>query len=162
MSAEPTNYWLMKSEPDVYSIDDLRRDGFSPWEGVRNYQARNFMRDNMRVGDYVLFYHSNAKPPGIAGVGRVSRESYPDFTATDPDSKYFDPKTDPEKPRWMMVDVAFVAKFDELLPLQQLKDDPELSEMLVVQRGQRLSVQPVVQADFERVLFLAGLSWPLS
>lgn len=162
MSAEPTNYWLMKSEPDVYSIDDLRRDGFSPWEGVRNYQARNFMRDNMRVGDYVLFYHSNAKPPGVAGVGRVSRESYPDFTATDPDSNYFDPKTDPENPRWMMVDVAFVAKFDELLPLQQLKDDPELSEMLVVQRGQRLSVQPVVQADFERVLFLAGLSWPLS
>lgn len=155
-----SQFWLMKSEPDVYSIDDLARDQTSPWEGVRNYQARNFMRDNMRVGDYVLFYHSNAKPPGVAGLGQVCRESYPDFTATDPDSKYFDPKTDPDNPRWMMVDVAFVAKFDELVSLNQLKEDPELAEMLVVQKGQRLSVQPVQEPDFVRVLNLANCAWP--
>lgn len=160
MTDAPSQYWLMKSEPDVYSIDDLARDTRSPWEGVRNYQARNFMRDNMRVGDYVLFYHSNAKPPGVAGLGRVCRESYPDFTATDSDSKYFDPKTDPENPRWMMVDVAFVAKFDDLVSLSQLKSDPELAEMLVVQKGQRLSVQPVQEADFLRVLTLARCTWP--
>lgn len=150
-----TGYWLMKSEPDVYSIDDLQKDRRTPWEGVRNYQARNFMRDDMKVGDEVLFYHSNAKPPGVAGRGRVCKEGYPDPTAFDPDSEYFDPKSDPEAPRWILVDVEFVQKFDHLVALATLKEDPELVQMLVVQRGQRLSVQPVQAEEFERVLELA-------
>lgn len=157
---QPPSFWLMKSEPDVYSIEDLRRDSWSPWEGVRNYQARNFMRDKMRVGDYALFYHSNAKPPGVAGLARVCKEAYPDFTAWDPDSKYFDAKTDKTDPRWMMVDVAFEARFETLVSLSTLKADPELAEMLVVQKGQRLSVQPVEPAHFERVLALANCPWP--
>ena len=146
----------MKSEPDVFSIDDLEAAGSTHWDGVRNYQARNFMRDGMKVGDRVLFYHSNATPPGVAGVAEVCREGYPDFTAWDPNDKHFDPKTDPEAPRWMMVDIAFVNKFPELVPLQALKDDPALADMLVVQRGQRLSVQPVEKEHFDEVLRLAG------
>ena len=147
--------WLMKSEPDVYSIDDLQRDGTERWEGVRNYQARNFMR-GMAVGDLALFYHSNAKPPGVAGVCRISREAYPDATQFDQKSKYFDPKSQIEDPRWSMVDVAFVEKFDEEVSLQALKDDPALEGMLVTQKGSRLSVQPVAKKHFKRVLKMAG------
>lgn len=147
--------WLMKSEPDVYSIDDLERDGTEPWEGVRNYQARNFMRE-MAVGDLALFYHSNAKPPGVAGVCRISREAYPDATQFDEKSKYFDAKSKIEDPRWSMVDVAFVEKFDEEVSLQALKDDPALEGMLVTQKGSRLSVQPVAKKHFKRVLKMAG------
>jgi len=147
--------WLMKSEPDVYSIDDLERDGTEPWEGVRNYQARNFMRE-MAVGDLALFYHSNAKPPGVAGVCRISREAYPDATQFDEKSKYFDAKSQIEDPRWWMVDVAFVEKFDEEVSLQALKDDPALEGMLVTQKGSRLSVQPVAKKHFKRVLKMAG------
>jgi predicted RNA-binding protein with PUA-like domain len=150
--AAKKQYWLMKSEPDVYSIDDLQRDGSTRWVGVRNYQARNFMRDQMRVGDEVLYYHSNAKPPGVAGLARICKAGYPDHTAFEPDSPYYDAKSMPGEPRWYMVDVQFVEKFDELLPLDALKDDPRLEGMLVTQRGQRLSVQPVDGKHFKHVV----------
>lgn len=146
-------YWLMKSEPNTYSIDDLARDGRTHWDGVRNYQARNFMRDEMKVGDGVLFYHSNANPPGVAGIARVVREGYPDHTAQDPNSKYFDPKASPEDPRWFMVDIEFVEKFDELVPLETLRQTPGLEEMLVTKKS-RLSVQPVRPEEFEIVVGL--------
>lgn len=145
----------MKSEPDVYSIDDLKRDGSTPWTGVRNYQARNFMRDGMRAGDLVLFYHSNAEPPGVAGIGRVAREAYPDFTAREPKSEYYDPKATGENPVWMMVDVAFVEKFPRVVSLDELRGEPALKEMLVLKKGQRLSVQPVDPAHYHKVLALA-------
>jgi predicted RNA-binding protein with PUA-like domain len=155
MSKRATKLWLMKSEPDVYSIDDLERDGTEPWEGVRNYQARNFMRD-MAKGDLAIFYHSSAKPPGAAGVCRICREPYPDPTQFDAKSKYYDPKSNKEDPRWSMVDVEFVEKFAEPISLQALKDDPALEGMRVTQKGSRLSVQPVEKAHFKRVLNMAG------
>lgn len=147
--------WLMKSEPDVYSIDDLKRDGSTCWEGVRNYQARNFMRDEMEVGDWVLFYHSNAKPPGIAGLAKVSREAYPDDAAFDRKSKYFDAKSDPKNPRWVMVDIAHVETFAELIPLDVLRKTPKVENLLLLQRGQRLSIQPVDGRDFKAILKMA-------
>jgi len=145
----------MKSEPDVYSIDDLERDGSESWEGVRNYQARNFMRE-MAEGDLVIFYHSNAKPPGAAGVCRISREAYPDDTQFNKKSNYYDPKSKKEDPRWSMVDVEFIEKFDEVVSLQTMKDDPALEGMRVTQKGSRLSVQPVEKKHFKRVLKIAG------
>lgn len=148
-------YWLMKSEPDVFSIDDLARDGETTWEGVRNYTARNFMRDGMSLGDLVLYYHSNAEPSGIAGVARVSGMAEPDPLQFDPQSDYYDAGATKDDPRWLMVRVAFVEKFPRTLPLEAIKDDPLLSAMLVVQKGQRLSVQPVEKAHFDRVLKLA-------
>ncbi len=143
-------FWLMKSEPNTYSIDDLARDRRTHWDGVRNYQARNFMRDDMQVGDEVLFYHSNAEPPGVAGIARVVRTGYPDHTARDPMSKYYDPKASDEDPRWFMVDIEFVEKFDEFVPLSTLKETPGLEEMLVTKKS-RLSVQPVTENEFEIV-----------
>ncbi len=148
-------YWLMKSEPDVYSIHDLERDGRTSWEGIRNYKARNNMQ-SMKVGDEVLFYHSNANPPGIAGIARVAREAYPDHFAFDAKHHYHDPKSDPENPRWFMVDIEFVAKAPKPLSLQDVKDDPALSDMELVRYG-RLSVQEVKQAEFTRVKKLLGL-----
>ena len=145
----------MKSEPDVYSIDDLERDGSEHWEGVRNYQARNFMRE-MAEGDLALFYHSNAKPPGVAGVCRISRAAYPDHTQFDAKSPYYDAKSKKEDPRWSMVDVAFVEKLDEMVSLETLKSDPKLAGMRVIQKGSRLSVQPVDKAHFKRVLKLGN------
>ncbi|NVB41433.1 EVE domain-containing protein [Pseudenhygromyxa sp. WMMC2535] len=159
MARRARRYWLMKSEPEVFSIDDLERVSSEGWDGVRNYQARNFMRDEMAVGDLVLFYHSNAKPPGVAGVARVAAEAYPDPTAFDTESKYYDAKSDPEDPRWWQVDVEFVEKFSELVSLDALREAAEagaLEGMAVVQRGQRLSVQPVDRAHFARVLRMAG------
>jgi predicted RNA-binding protein with PUA-like domain len=150
------HYWLMKSEPDVYSIDDLARDGRAEWEGVRNYQARNLMRDEMREGDLVLFYHSNAKPPGVAGVARVCREAYPDPTQFDRKSQYHDPKSKRDDPRWLLVDVEFVERFDEVVSLADLKADPALEGMKVTQKGQRLSVQPVDEPHFRHILKVAG------
>ena len=150
-SAQGKQYWLMKSEPDVYSIDDLARDKTSPWTGVRNYQARNFMRDAMQVGDLVLFYHSNAEPSGVAGVAKVVRRAYPDFTAQDRKSEYFDPKAKPADPIWMMVDVGFVEKFVRIVSLDILRQEPALAGMLVLKRGMRLSVQPVQEKDFLKV-----------
>lgn len=156
MKSKKTQYWLMKTEPDVFSIDDLKKKKSESWDGVRNYRARNFMRDEMRVGDLVLFYHSNAKPPGVAGVASVCRESYPDHTQFDPKSKYHDPKSDRDAPRWFMVDVKFESKFERFVPLDELKEDAKLSDMLVVQRGQRLSIQPVERRHFERVCKLGS------
>jgi len=154
MAKRGMKLWLMKSEPDVYSIDDLARDGTESWEGVRNYQARNFMRE-MAEGDLILFYHSNAKPPGVAGVCRIRREAYPDDTQFDKKSQYYDAKSKKEDPRWSMVDVEFVEKFDEEISLQAMKDDRALEGMRVTQKGSRLSVQPVDKKHFKRVLKMA-------
>lgn len=146
--------WLMKSEPNTYSIDDLERDGRTHWDGVRNYQARNLMRE-MEVGDRVLFYHSNAKPPGVAGLARVAGEAYPDPTARDPDSEYFDPKASDVDPRWYMVDVEYVAHLPELVPLTDLKAADGLEDMVVTKRS-RLSVQPVEPEEYAIVLTMGG------
>lgn len=143
----------MKSEPDVFSFEDLKaRPGQrEPWDGVRNYQARNFMRDKMRVGDEVLFYHSNTKPPGVAGLAEVASEPYPDPTAFDPESPYYDPKSDPDKPRWHLVDIRYKADFKRFIPLQELKEMPELTDMMILRRGNRLSVTPVSETEFEAI-----------
>lgn len=142
-------YWLMKSEPDVFSIDDLKERKSEPWDGVRNYQARNFMRDEMKKGDLVLFYHSNAKPPGVAGIAEVCKEGYPDPTAFNKKSKYFDPKSDPKKPRWILVDVKFKKKFKNFVELNTLREYKELKEMKILQKGNRLSITPVSKEEFE-------------
>jgi predicted RNA-binding protein with PUA-like domain len=147
-------YWLMKSEPGAYSIDDLARDGETCWDGVRNYQARNFMRDDMRAGDGVLFYHSNADPPGVVGVATVSREGYPDHTARDLKSGHYDEKATDDDPRWFMVDIRFVRKLPRIVPLDDLKAEKSLEGMVVTTRS-RLSVQPVEKTHFERVLQMA-------
>jgi predicted RNA-binding protein with PUA-like domain len=147
-------YWLMKSEPDVYSIDDLARDGSTAWEGVRNYTARNFMRDEMALGDRILFYHSNAEPPGIAGLAEVVGLAEADATQFDPKSEYFDAGATRDAPRWLAVRVGFVSKLPRLVPLDVLKADRSLDGMLVVAKGQRLSVQPVLEAHYRRVLAL--------
>jgi predicted RNA-binding protein with PUA-like domain len=149
-------FWLMKSEPDVYGIAELERDGTTGWEGVRNYLARNFMRDHMRVGDLVLFYHSNASPSGVAGVAKVASAPLPDPSQFDPRSDYHDADSPPDAPRWMMVQVGFVERFAEVLPLETLKDDPALIGMPLLQKGQRLSVQPVARAHFAHILAKAG------
>ena len=144
----------MKSEPDVYSIDTLKADGTTHWEGVRNYQARNFMRDQMKIGDKVLFYHSNAKPPGIVGLAEVCKEAHPDFFAWDPKSKYFDPKASEDNPIWQMVDVKVVRKFDSMISLDDLKTYPELDGLLVTRKGSRLSVQPVEKHHYDFIVSL--------
>jgi predicted RNA-binding protein with PUA-like domain len=149
------NYWLMKSEPGCYSIDDLQRDGSTFWDGVRNYQARNMMRDQIKKGDQVLFYHSNATPPGIVGIAKVIKEGYPDHTAFDPDSDHPDLATTPDDPRWYMVDIAFVKKFDHLIALNELKQHPELSGMQLLKKGNRLSVMPV-SADHWQTIMAMG------
>ena len=149
-------YWLMKSEPDVYGIDDLKSDKKTSWDGVRNYQARNFMRDEMKVGDKVFFYHSNAKPVGIVGIAKVVKAAYPDHTQFDKKSKYFDEKATEEKPRWMMVDIGFVEKFSEVLTLDELKTVKAIEKMPLLQRGQRLSVQPVGDKEWKLVAKMAG------
>jgi len=154
--AKRKRYWLMKSEPNVYSIDDLERDGSTCWEGVRNYQARNFMRDDMNVGDEVLYYHSNADPAGAAGIARVSKAGYPDHYAQNKKSKYHDPKATKDNPIWMMVDLEFVQKFAEVVSLAELKENKSLEDMLVTKRGQRLSVQPV-EAEHFRVVKKMGM-----
>lgn len=146
----------MKTEPDVFGIDDLKKNGTEPWTGVRNYQARNFMRDEMKKGDLILFYHSSTEPPGVAGLARVCRESHPDPTAFDRKSDYYDPKSDPKKPTWMMVSVEFVEKFERIVTLEELKSSPALEGMLVLRRGQRLSVQPVEERHFRAVARMAG------
>lgn len=147
----PPRYWLMKTEPHVYSIDDLARDGSTGWEGVRNYQARNFMRDQMQPGDRVLFYHSSCPAPGVVGVAKVSRSSHPDPTQFDPKSPCFDPKATKDQPRWFMAAITFELKFQTPVLLDQIKADPQLTAMRVVQRGQRLSVQPVEVEHFQRI-----------
>jgi predicted RNA-binding protein with PUA-like domain len=143
-------YWLMKSEEDVYSIRKLEEEGTTCWEGVRNYEARNLMRDQMKVGDGVLFYHSNAKPPGVAGLATVAKTAYPDHFAFEKKSNYYDPKSDPENPHWFMVDVAFQEAFGEVLSLDEIRSTVELSEMALVKRA-RLSVQPVEKDAFQLI-----------
>lgn len=146
--------WLIKSEPAAFSISDLEKAGQEPWSGVRNYQARNYMWRDMKPGDHALFYHSNAKPPGIAGIARVASASYPDPTQFDERSDYHDPKATEEKPRWYLVDFEHVSTFSTLLSLHTLKNDPVLSEMIVCQKGSRLSITPVAEKHFTRVLEL--------
>jgi predicted RNA-binding protein with PUA-like domain len=148
-------YWLMKSEPDEFSIDDLERVGTEPWTGVRNYQARNYMRDGMKRGDRILFYHSNTKVPGVAGIAEVASGAYPDPTQFDPASDYHDPGASHDQPRWMLVDVGFVEKFDAVIPLEAIKAiADELDDFALVRRGNRLSVMPVAAAHYRRVLAL--------
>ncbi len=147
-------YWLVKSEPDVFSIADLEREGRTSWEGVRNYQARNHMID-MRLGDLALYYHSNAEPSGVAGLCEIVRLAYPDPTQFDPESDYYDEGSRPEEPRWQMVDVGFVERFARTIPLDELKADPALAGMLVTQKGTRLSVTPVTREHFEHVRAMA-------
>mgnify|MGYP006088279431 FL=1 len=152
------NYWLMKSEPDVYPWGQLVKDGKTHWDGVRNYQARNFMRDTMKVGDLVLFYHSNCKPPHIAGIARVCKEGYTDFTAHDEKSNYFDPKSSADNPRWCMIDIEPVIGFKQTLGLPDLKQNPKLEGMPLLQKGQRLSVQPVPPKYFDEICIMAEIN----
>ena len=154
MSKSKRRHWLMKTEPETYSIDRLRQDGVSGWDGVRNHRARNFMRDDMQKGDWVLFYHSSTNPPGVAGVARVHKESHPDPTQFDPKSSYYDEKATAEAPRWFMVALEFVEKLPQYVTLQAIKDDARLEGMWVRKRGMRLSIQPVEEAHFRRVLEL--------
>lgn len=153
-----TRYWLMKSEPSCFSIDDLfaAPKQTSAWDGVRNYQARNFMRQDMRPNDLIFFYHSNCKPPGIVGIAEVVSEAYPDHTAFDPHSEHPDPKSTPDNPRWYMVDVRFVKKFTRMISLDELKRHPELSHMQLLRKGNRLSVLPVNQEDWEYITAILG------
>jgi predicted RNA-binding protein with PUA-like domain len=147
-------HWLMKSEPDTFSIDDLQARGSEPWDGVRNYQARNFMRDGMRVGDGVFFYHSNCAEPGIVGLAEVASEAYPDPSQFDPKSDYFDPGASRDNPRWMLVDVAFVRKLRRTITLKELQALPSLAEMALVRKGNRLSVMPVTAVEWKTILGL--------
>ncbi len=151
-------YWLMKSEPSEFSIDDLRNEArrTTHWDGIRNYQARNMMRDEMQKGDLVLFYHSNCDPPGIVGIAEVVREAYPDHTAFDPDDKHYDPKSDPDAPRWFMVDVRYRKKLRRCIPLHELKahSQGKLQGFPLLRKGNRLSIMPVTKAQWD---FIVGL-----
>jgi predicted RNA-binding protein with PUA-like domain len=146
--SEEKSFWLMKSEEHVYSIDDLKSDGCTAWVGVRNYEARNHMRDRMKPGDMILYYHSRANPPGVAGLARVASEPYPDPTQFDPESPYFDEKSSEDDPRWTLVDVEFAERFPEVVPLAAIREHEDLQEMVLVKR-MRLSVQPVRVDEFE-------------
>jgi predicted RNA-binding protein with PUA-like domain len=145
-------YWLMKSEPDAYSIDDLKRDKREPWDGIRNYQARNMMRDDMKIGDKVFFYHSNCKEVGVVGVMKVASKPYPDPTQFDPESNYYDPKSNPDEPRWCLVDVAYVKKLKRTISLAEIKAHPGLGEMILVRKGNRLSIMPVSDDHWDLIL----------
>lgn len=149
------NYWLMKSEPDAFSIDDLEEVGTEPWDGIRNYQARNFMRDEMEIGDGILFYHSNVKPPVIVGTMEVASEPYPDPTQFDPDSRYFDEKSSEKDPTWELVDVRFVQKFDNTVTRDAIKEEPALQDMVILNRF-RLSITPVTEQEWVKIHELAG------
>ncbi len=151
-----TRYWLFKSEPSTYSFDDLERDQTTFWDGIRNYQARNFMRDDMRKGDGVLFYHSNAEPPTIVGLARVVREAYPDFTQLDPKNPHYDPQAAVDDPRWFMVDIEFVAHFARPLTLPELKANPDLDGMMLLKKGQRLSIQPIAPEHWQLICALGN------
>jgi len=148
------NYWLVKSEPEEFSLSDLKKKGIEPWTGVRNYQARNFMRDGMKKGDLALFYHSNITPPLIVGLATVSSDPYPDPTQFDEKSDYFDATSDPKKPRWFLVDLTYHSTFEQPLSLVTIKEDSLLQAMRVAQKGSRLSVQPVEKTHFDRILLL--------
>jgi predicted RNA-binding protein with PUA-like domain len=145
-------FWLMKTEPDVFSFEDLKKKKTEPWSGVRNYQARNFMRDDMKVGDLIFFYHSSCEIPGIAGIASVASAPYPDPTQFETKSEYFDPKATKAEPRWFLVDVKFEKDLKRYLPLEELKNVPELREMRLLQKGNRLSILPVTPEEFETIL----------
>ncbi|AFN74666.1 hypothetical protein MROS_1429 [Melioribacter roseus P3M-2] len=147
-------YWLVKSEPDVFSIDDLAKskNQTTYWDGVRNYQARNYMRDEMKKGDKVIFYHSNTKPPAAVGICEIVKEGYPDFTAFDPDDKHYDPKSKKENPAWYMVDIKLIKKFPKAVTLDEIKQNPKLKNMKLVQRGNRLSVMPVTKEEYDEIV----------
>ncbi len=152
-----TRYWLIKSEPDCFSIDDLRDapQQTTSWDGVRNFQARNFMRDQMQLGDQLFFYHSNCTPPGIVGIAEVIKESYPDHTALDPESEHPDSKATLENPRWYMVDVRFVRKFPRMISLHELKQYHPLEHMLLLRKGNRLSVLPITGDEWAFIVSIA-------
>jgi len=150
------NFWLFKSEPDVFSFAHLKARAKEPWSGVRNYLARNYMRDLMRPGDLGLFYHSSCPEPGIAGVLSVASESYDDPTQFDPKSEYFDPKATKEKPVWQLVDVKWAKDFKNFVSLEMLRQDPALTDLIVIRRGNRLSITPVSEADFKHICKLGG------
>lgn len=145
-------FWLIKSEPDVFSISDLKKVKQEPWSGVRNYQARNFMWREMQIGDLALFYHSNATPPGVVGVAKVASEPYPDPTQWDPGSEYFDEKSTEAKPRWWLVDFSFEKEFSQMVTLDMLRQEPNLEGMVVLQKGTRLSITPVVKKHFDLIV----------
>lgn len=151
-------YWLMKSEPEAYSIDDLKRDKKIAWEGVRNYQARNFMRDEMEIGDKVIFYHSSCTPPGAVGEGRVCSAPYPDKSQFDKQSDYFDPKATPEKPIWQLVDICHVSTFKRMVTLHEMRRESALKDMLLLQPGARLSVMPLEKKHYEKILKLSTVA----
>lgn len=150
------NYWLFKSEPDEYSIDDLAAEtkGFGRWDGIRNYQARNLLRDQVAAGDLVLFYHSSCKVPGVAGIAKVVKPAYPDPAQFNPESRYYDPKATEDAPRWYCVDVSFVERFELVVPLKTIKATTELAEMMLVKQG-RLSIQPVSETEWQTLLTMA-------
>jgi len=152
------NYWLFKSEPDAFSLDDLKamKGKKDHWDGIRNYQARNLMRDDMVKGDLGFFYHSSCKVPGIVGVVEVVKEAYPDHTAWDPEGKYYDPKSSPDNPRWVMVDVKFRQKFSEVISLQKLRTVAKLDGMVLLQKGSRLSIQPVGKTHWDTIIKLSA------
>jgi predicted RNA-binding protein with PUA-like domain len=151
-------FWLFKSEPSNYSFDDLLGEDqqTAEWDGVRNYQARNYMRDEMKVGDGILFYHSSTNPTAVVGTATIAREAYPDTTAWDPGARYYDPKSDPENPTWMMVDIKADRRFSRPVSLQEIKQNPNLEGMLLVRRGMRLSIQPVTPAEWDEIVSLGG------
>ena len=150
-------YWLMKSEPDCYGIDDLKKQGTGMWEGCRNYTVRNFLRDKMKPGDKAFFYHSSVDPAGIAGTMEIVGKGYPDPTQFDPESEYFDAKSPKDNPRWFVRDVKFLKKFKRLVPLSELRSTPGLEDMEVLRRGQRLSVMPVTEKEWKIVTGLPGI-----
>ena len=152
-------YWLMKSEPDVFSFDDLwkAKKRTTPWDGIRNYQARNFMRDGMQIGDGVLYYHANCNPPGVAGLAEVASGCYPDPTQFDPKDGHFDPKSDPDNPRWLLVDVRGVEKLPSFVSLEDMRERKALASMRILQKGNRLSITPVTAAEWRAVRAMGGL-----
>ncbi|HET7619862.1 MAG TPA: EVE domain-containing protein [Vicinamibacterales bacterium] len=156
----PRRYWLMKVEPAAYTIEDLERDGRTSWEGVRNYQARNFLRDQMRVGDGVLFYASNADPSGVTGLAEIAREGYPDPYAFKKGHKYYDPDSRKDSPTWYLVDIGFVERFPGIVSLDTLKKTKGLENMVVTRKGSRLSVQPVTKSEYDIVVRLGRKSKP--
>lgn len=149
-------YWIFKSEPSTYSIDDIMRDVTTYWNGVRNYQARNFLRDDVKIGDQVLFYHSSCEVPAVVGLCEVVKNGYPDFTAFDPKSEYFDPKSKMKEPTWFMVDIKFVKKFRNPVTLQNIKSNPKLKNLKLVQKGNRLSIIPITKDEFDEILKMAS------
>lgn len=152
----PRRYWLFKSEPDAYSFDQLKKDKKTFWSGVRNYQARNLLRDEILLDDGVLFYHSNAKPMAVVGIAKVVKEGYPDPTQFDSSDHYHDPKSDPADPRWFVVDIAHVAPMKEPITRDMLKANAKLEDMMLLARGSRLSVQPVTKAEWQEILKMGG------